>query len=130
MTPHRILQVNALSTAASAFALLATRGLLPRFFGLDGPLLLDVVAVAFLAYAGALALAARRRPVSRQALMAFAVADAAWVAASAVLLLVFWPQLAPFGRILIIAVALVVKVFATLQFRAAGAVKRESPQPA
>lgn len=130
MTPHRILQVNALSTAASALALLAARGILPPFLGLDGPLLLDVIAIGFLAYAGALAIAARQRPVSRRALMAFAIADAAWVAGSAVALLAFWPQLAPLGRILIIAVALVVEVFATLQFRAAGAVKREFPQPA
>jgi hypothetical protein len=130
MTPHRILQVNALSTAVSAIALLASRGILPRFFGLSSPLLLDVVAIGFLVYAGALALVAARRPVHRQALMAFAIADAAWVVGSAVALLMFWPQLEPLGRILIIAVALVVEVFATLQYRAAGAIKREYPQPA
>jgi hypothetical protein len=130
MTPHRILQVNALSTAVSAVALLAGRGILPRFFGLASPVLLDVVAVGFLAYAAALALTARRRPVNRQALMAFAIADAVWVVASAAALLMFWQQMEPLGRILIVAVALVVEVFATLQFRAAGAIKREYPQPA
>jgi hypothetical protein len=130
MTPHRILQINALATAASAVALLAGRGILPRFFGLSSPLLLDIVAVGFLIYAGALALTAARRPVQSQALMAFAIADAAWVVGSAVALLMFWPQLEPLGRILIIAVALVVEVFATLQYRAAGAIKREYAQPA
>lgn len=130
MTPHRILQANALSTAGSALALLAARGILPRFFGLASPMLLDLVAVAFLLYAGALAWSAARGPVSRQALLAFAIADAAWVAASAVVLVMFWPQLAPLGRILIIVVALVVEVFATLQYRAAGAIRRGSPQPA
>jgi hypothetical protein len=130
MTPHRILQVNAFSTAASALALLAARGTLPAFFGLDGPALLDVVAAGFLVYAGALAWAAARRPVHRLALMVFAIADAVWVVASAVILVMFWPQLEPLGRILIIAVALVVEVFATLQYRAAGAVRRGFPQPA
>jgi F0F1-type ATP synthase membrane subunit c/vacuolar-type H+-ATPase subunit K len=130
MTPHRILQINALATAASAVALLAGRGILPRFFGLSSPLLLDIVAVGFLIYAGALALAAARRPVQRQALIAFAIADAAWVVGSAVALLMFWPQLEPLGRILIVAVALVVEVFATLQYRAADAIKREYAQPA
>jgi hypothetical protein len=130
MTSHGILQINAVSTAGSAVALLAGRGILPRFFGLSSPLLLDVVAVAFLVYAAALAVVAARRPVHRHALMAFAIADAAWVAGSAVALVMFWPQLAPLGRILIIAVALVVEVFATLQYRAAGAIKREYPQPA
>jgi Na+(H+)/acetate symporter ActP len=130
MTPHRILQVNALSTAASALALLAARGILPRVFGLAGPVLLDIVALAFLVYAGALAWAAARRPVGRLALMAFAVADAAWVVFSGLVLVMFWPQLEPLGRLLIIVVALVVEVFATLQYRAAGAAKREFPQPA
>jgi hypothetical protein len=130
MTPHRILQVNALCTAASALGLLATRGTLPGLFGLNGPLLLDVVAAGFFAYAGALALAAKRQPVSRQALITFAVADAAWVVGSAVALAVFWPELAPVGRVLTIAVAVVVEAFAPLQFRAAGTVKREFPQPA
>jgi hypothetical protein len=119
MTPHRILQLNALSTAACAVGMLATRGTLYSFFGLEAPVLLDALAIGLLAYAGALALAARRQPVGRQALMFFTVADGAWVAASALVLLMFWSQLAPVARVLIIAVALVVEIFATLQFLAA-----------
>jgi hypothetical protein len=119
MTPHRILQLNALSTAACAVAMLVTRGTLYSFFGLEAPLMLDVLAIGLLAYAGALALAARRQPVGRQALMFFTVADGVWVAASAMVLLMFWSQLAPVARVLIIAAALVVEIFATLHFRAA-----------
>ena len=119
MTSHRILQLNAASTAACAVGLLATRGTLYSLFGLDAPILLDVLAVGLLVYAGALALAAHRQPVSRQALMAFTVADGLWVAASAVVLLLFWAELAPAARFLVIAVALVVELFATLQFLAA-----------
>jgi hypothetical protein len=130
MTPRRILQINAFATAACALGLLATRGILPAFFGLAGPALLDLVAVGFLAYAGVLAFIAGRDRVGPQALKAFAAADAAWVVASAIALLAFWSEMAPLGRLLVIAVALVVEVFATLQFRAAGAVKREFPQPA
>jgi hypothetical protein len=81
-----------------------------------------VLVAGLLAYAGALAFAAHRQPVTRQALMAFTVADALWVAASASVLLLFWAQLAPVARLLVIAVAMVVEVFATLQFRAAGRV--------
>ena len=119
MTSHRILQLNAVSTAACALAMLATRGTLYSFFGLEAPLLLDVLAAGLLVYAGALALVAGRQPVTRQALMAFSFGDALWVASSIVVLLVFWGQLAPIARFLIIAVGLVVEVFATLQFRAA-----------
>jgi len=99
--------------------MLVTRGTLYSFFGLGAPILLDVLAIGLLAYAGALALAAARQPVTRQALMAFTVADGLWVAASVVVLLLFWGQLASVARFLIIAVGLVVEIFATLQFRAA-----------
>jgi hypothetical protein len=117
MTSHRILQLNAVSTAACALAMLITRGTLYTFFGLAGPLLLDVIAVGLFAYAAALALAAQRRPVSRSALMFFTVADVMWVVGSALVLLMFWSQLALLAKVLIGAVALVVEVFATLQFR-------------
>src|SRR5262245_24756026 len=125
MASHRILRLNAVSTAACALALLAARGSLYALFGLDGPTLLDVVAVALLAYAGALAWAARSHSVTREALMAFTVVDGLWVAASVLVLLACWSQLAPVARLLIIIVGLVVEIFATLQFRAA-----RSPQVA
>jgi hypothetical protein len=128
MTSHRILQLNAISTAACALVMLVTRGALHPLFGVDTPVLLDVLAVGFLAYAGALGAAAHWRPVKRGALMAFTIADAIWVGASAIVLLLFWNQLAPLARLLIIAVAFVVDVFAMLQFRAARRVTSGSPQ--
>jgi hypothetical protein len=126
MTSHRILYLNAVSTAACAVGLLATRGTLYTLFGLPSPALLDAIAIGLLAYAGALAVVAVRRPVTRQALMAFTVADGLWVAASVVVLLLYWSQLAPVARFLVVAVGLAVEVFATLQFRAA---RRIQPQP-
>ena len=90
MTSHRILQLNAVSTAACGLGLLAGRGTLYVLFGLDTPTLLDVIAVGLLAYAGMLAAAALQRPVSRPVLMAFTAADVLWVAASALVLLLFW----------------------------------------
>jgi hypothetical protein len=110
--------------------MLATRGTLYSFFGLDTPILLDVLAVGLLAYAGALAFAAERQPVGRAALMAFTIADVMWVVASAVVLVAFWGQLAPLARGLVIAAALVVEVFATLQFRAAGGFAGRAAQAA
>jgi hypothetical protein len=110
--------------------MMATRGTLYSLFGLGSPVLLDVLALGLLAYAGALALAAQRPPVSRQALIVFTAADAIWVAASAIVVVAFWTQLTPVARLLVIAVAVVVEVFATLQFRAARRVLRISPQAA
>lgn len=130
MTPHRILQLNALSTAACAAGMLVTRGTLYSLFGLGTPGLFDTLAVGLLAYAAALVAAARRQPVGRQTLMAFTIADAIWVAGSAVVLVLFWSRLEPLARVLIIAAALVVDGFATLQFRAAGAADTRSPRVA
>jgi hypothetical protein len=128
MTSHLILQLNAVSTAACGAGMLATREILPALFGLDGPILLDLLAVGLLVYACLLAAAAHRRPVTRRTLMAFTIADAVWVVASAFALLLFWADFAAAARFLVIAVALVVEVFATLQFRAAGRISAVAPQ--
>ena len=120
MTSNQILQLNALSTAASAVGMLAARGGLYRLFGLDSPVLLDVIAIDLLVYAGALVAVARAPMVGRRALMAFTFADGVWVLASAIVLLLFWTELTPLARILVIAAAIVVDLFAMLQFRAAG----------
>ena len=119
MTPHHILYVNAISTALCAIGMLATRGLLYPLFGLDSPRLLDALAIGLLAYAAVVAGAARRAAIDRPTLMSFAIVDALWVAGSAVALVLFWNQLAPIARVLVIAVALATDVFATLQYRAA-----------
>ena len=119
MRTHHILQLNAMATAACAIGMLATRGALHSLFGLDTSMPLDIIAIGLLLYAAALTVTAQQQPVTRQALMLFSIADAVWVAASAVLLVLFWSELAPMARFLVIAVATVVEVFATLQFRAA-----------
>ena len=123
MKPNHILQLNALATAACAAGMLATRGLLPAHFGLTTPFVLDVLAVGLLAYAVALAVAARQTIVDRPTLLMFTAGDGLWVAGSAVVLVLFWSQFTPVARALVIVVALAVDVFATLQYRAAGTVR-------
>jgi hypothetical protein len=126
MTPRQILSINASATAITAVAMLAVRSALAPLFGLGTPLLLDVTAVSFLIYAGVIALAAARRPVAREALLAFAAIDVAWVVFSAVVLLLFWSDLTPVARALVLVVALIVEVFATLQYRAAGGLRAQT----
>lgn len=123
MTARQILLINACATTVTAIAMLAARNMLAPLFGLSTALLLDIVAVGFLGYAGVLAAAAARRPVPRPALLTFAAADAAWVVISAVVLVSFWSQLTPIARVLVVAVALFCEVAATLQYRAAGSAR-------
>ncbi len=125
MTPNRILQLNAIATAGCAAGMLLSRGMLFQWFGAGGPALFDVIAVGLLAYAAALWMSARQPHVDRGTLIAFTVADSLWVAGSAIVLLLFWSQLTPVARVLVIAVAVVVDVFAMLQFRAAGHAARQ-----
>ena len=104
--------------------MLAGRGLLYPYFGLTSPWLLDVAAVAFIVYAAIVALAARPAVISRATLMTVVAANMGYVVASMVLLVAFWTELPAVGRFLIVAVALAVEMFATLQFVAA---RRSAP---
>ena len=126
MTSNQILQLTALATAGSALAMFATRGTLYRLFGADSPMLFDVIAAGLLVYAAALVIVAREPLVGRRALMAFTLADGLWVAGSAIVLLLFWTELTPLARLLVIGVALVVDMFAMLQFRAAGGFRSQA----
>lgn len=119
MTPQNILGLNGWATTGCAVVLLALRQSLPREFGLSGPMVTDMLAVGLFVYAVALLSTARRRSVSRTALLAFTAGDVAWVVGSAVVLLVAWEGMSATGRVLVVAVALAVELFAALQYRAA-----------
>lgn len=119
LTAHHTVWLDAAATTATAILMLAARNLLSPYFGLTSPLLLDVTALAFIGYAAAIALVAKRPTISRAALMTIAAANVAYVVASAAILIAFWSQLAPIGRAMIVAVAIAVEAFATLQFAAA-----------
>lgn len=118
MTARRTLLANASFTAVSAVVLITAREALYPLFALGSPSLLTAIGLVLLPYAGTLALEARREPPQRYALVTAAVLDAGWVVGSVIVLLLAWSALAPAGRALIIAAALIVEVFAFLQFRA------------
>jgi hypothetical protein len=110
---------NASFSAASAVFMLAARDRLVPLFALESPALLVAIAGGLLLYAGSLVVAARREAVDRRALLTAAVFDAGWVVGSAIVLVAAWAQLAPAARVLLIAAALIVEVFAALQVRVA-----------
>ena len=130
LNAHSALLIDAAATTATALLMLAARSMLYPYFGLQSPLLLDIAAVAFLVYAGIIAMAARRPTISRTVLMTTAAANAAYVVASIVLLMMFWSALEPIGRGLIFVVALAVEAFAALQFAVARRVSGAVTQPA
>jgi hypothetical protein len=129
LTARHTLLIDAAATTATAVLMLAARGLLYPYFGLDSPQLLDITAVAFIVYAGIVGLAAARPEISRTTLVTIAGANVAYVVASMILLLVFWSVLHPAGRTLVVGVALAVEAFAFLQFTAAYRTAPNPPEP-
>ena len=119
LTAHRAVLIDAAATTATALLMLAARGVLFPYFGLSSPLLLDLTAAAFIVYAVVIGRMTLRPDISRSALMTVAGANVAYVVVSLAVLMMFWGQLHPIGRGLIVAVALAVEGFAALQFMAA-----------
>jgi hypothetical protein len=129
LTARRAVVIDAAATTATAVLMLAARGILYPYFGLASPLLLDIAAAAFIAYAATIGLAAARPDISRTTLLTIAGANVAFVIASMVLLVTFWSALHPAGRALIVAVAVAVEGFALLQFTAAYRTAPNPPEP-
>jgi hypothetical protein len=125
VTARRTMLANASFTAASAVFIFIARESLYPLFALASPALLAAIAAGLLLYAGSLAVAARRQPPDRRALLTAAVLDAGWVVGSVIVLIATWTQLAPAGRVPLIAAALIVEVFATLQYRVARSITAE-----
>ena len=119
LTAPSTLWIDAAATTATAVLMLALRSLLFPYFGLSSALPLDLVAAAFIVYAVVVARVAARPATSRVALMTVAGANIVYVVTSLALLATFWSQMHPIGRVLIVAVALAVELFAVLQITAA-----------
>ena len=120
LTGKGIILIDAVASGSSGLLMLAARSILYPYFGLESPFVLDVVAIGFIVYAATIVVPAIRNAViPRTTLMTVAAANALYVVASAAVLIWFWSELDPIARALIVAGAVVVEAFATLQFTAA-----------
>lgn len=121
MTANRLLQLNAVITAVCAAGMLAARPYLYPLFGLSSPLWLDVATAVFIVYAVALGAAASRHRVPRAALWAFTISDGMCFVLGLLLLVMFWSELTPIARLLLVMTTIVVDGFSIAQFKAAKA---------
>jgi hypothetical protein len=112
---RRTLQANSVFSLLTGALLLVDAGPIAAFIGLPAWALIDIGAVC-LVYAALLFLATRRAPIARGHALAFVIADAAWVVASAALLLGGWAPLSTAGVWAVLIVADIVAVFAALQY--------------
>jgi hypothetical protein len=106
---------NAAFSTACAVLMLTAAEPLARATGIPAPLLWSI-GIALLIFALDLVLVARLRQVHTALVWAFIGADGAWVVGSVVVLAVA-SILTPVGQGLVATVALVVGIFAALQYR-------------
>jgi hypothetical protein len=112
---RRALGVDAAFSGAAGAAMLAGQALLAPLLGLPGGLLAGAGGVA-LAWAALLALMVRRASLPRALLWTAVLGNAAWVAASAALLVFGWVQPTGLGTAFLVVQGLAVAVFMELQW--------------
>lgn len=126
---RRTLLVNAIFSALSGAALVGLGGFLAPHFGLESAALLWLIGAGLLPFGALVGISAASSRPGRPRVLAIAVADLLWVGGSAVVLMVAWEALAPWGRALIGGVALVVGAFAYLQLYGARTAVRPRSSP-
>ena len=116
------LKLDALTSAASGLLLLVAGGPIAELaspaselFGFALPTVCRAVGLFLLAFAALTLVAARGVPIRRGLVWEVFALNVAWVIGSAILVELAWDGLTLLGRLAIIAVALVVAVFALLQ---------------
>jgi hypothetical protein len=113
---RRVLQADGVFCALSGLLLLVDSGPIAMLIGASQPWVLMMLGVDLLIYAALLFLAARRTPTVRWHVIAFLVADGAWVLASLALVLGGLLSLTTFGFWAVLGVADVVAVLGVLKY--------------
>jgi hypothetical protein len=112
---RRVLMADAATSGAMGLLLLAAGGILERQLG--GPAwLLNLSAVVLLPFAGLLIYLATRERIAAPAVWAVIAANLIWVADSLLLVLSGWVALTTLGIAFIVAQAIVVAIFAELEY--------------
>jgi len=113
---RRTLQADSAVSLLAGLLLIADAAPIAAFSGLPWPLALEVIGAGLLGYAAVMFLGARRASIDQRLALGCVIADTAWVAASALILLAGWPQLTTAGFWAVLALADVGALFAVLKF--------------
>ncbi len=112
---RRVLRTDAVVSGATGLLMLGGATFLTRFLALPEPLLRSA-GLVLLPYAAFVAYIATRERLARPAVWAVIIANALWTTDSIMLLLSGWVVPNALGYAFVIAQALVVAVFAELQY--------------
>lgn len=113
---RRTLQGNSIFSGICGATFLIGAGPITTFLGLSTPLILLVLGLVILVTAVLLFRLAASHAVDARIGLFFAIVDAAWVVASVLLLLAGWVPFTIGGKWAVGLVALIVGVFASLEF--------------
>ncbi len=113
----RALLSNAAFSSISGFSMLVFSAPLSQLIGLSQPVPLRLIGAGLLLFAGSIIWTATRPSIPAKAVRAIIWQDWAWVAASAVVILLQAFDLSNIGYFLIAGVAAIVALFAVLQHR-------------
>lgn len=113
---RRTLQANGIFSSLGGVMLIAGTVPITAFLGLQTPIILIVVGIVSLLYAVSLFLTTARPSIDRRSGMTYAFLDSAWVVASLVILVTGWVSLTIEGKWAVGLVAVIVAIFAELQF--------------
>jgi hypothetical protein len=113
---RRTLQANGIFSSLGGVMLIAGTVPITAFLGLQTPIILIVAGIVTLLYAVSLFLTAARPSINRRTGMTYALLDSAWVVASVLILFTGWLPLTTEGKWAVGLVALLVAIFAELQF--------------
>jgi hypothetical protein len=113
---RRTLQANGIFSSLGGVMLIAGTVPITAFLGLQTPIILIVVGIVSLLYAASLFLTTARPSIDRRTGMTYALLDSVWVIASVVILFTGWVPLTTEGKWAVGLVAVIVAIFAELQF--------------
>lgn len=112
---RRVLLADAAAGAATGLLMLFGAGLLEQLLGLPRALL-QVAGLSLLPFAALIGYLATREQLSRKGVWAVIICNAIWVVDSVLLLLSGWVEPTRLGQAFVIAQALVVAIFAELEY--------------
>lgn len=123
----RALRLNALFSAFSSASLFLAAGWIAGQLGLPGPLPVYLTGGMLMLFSLHLFNIVRTRRVRDAEIIGIIAGDLLWVAASAVMVALYYSKMTAAGLLLVDVVAIAVAVFAVLQIRGLRAYRRRPP---
>ncbi len=113
---RRILYSNTIFSGVSGLLFILASNVIANFIGLESSPVILVIGIGLAGYAVLIYVNASRKEISRSFVLTAVISDSVWVLLSILLLTTGWVQFSVDGKWTVGLIAMLVDVFATLQF--------------